>query len=255
MIVTDGKRQADLSAFAQAEIKDFNSLPKVYEKRLYQNIELILREASEFFMQRGDLHKTLRDIARRLGEAGIPYTVIGALALAQHGFVRMTLDVDLLLTREGLAAFKSLCLGRGYVPAFEGAQPLFRQMERKRQTFRAVETGVRIEIITSGEYPGDGLPKPVSFPDPSESSVDIGGIRVLTLERLVELKLASGMSAPHRRRDLADVQDLIRVLGLKAEFAEQLDASVRASYRQLWDEADLPDKLQETWGRSVRGNL
>ena len=122
------------------------------------------------------------------------------------------------------------------MPAFEGAQ----------KTFRAAGTGVRIEIITSGEYPGDGLPKPVSFPHPSESSVDIGGIRVITLEWLVELKLASGISAPHRRRDLADVQDLIRALGLKEEFAEQLDASVRALYRQLWDEAQLPDKLQES---------
>jgi len=209
--------------------------PRSYEKRLHRSIEFILWEAGEFFMQRGDLYKTLRNITRRLDEAGIPYAVIGAFALAQHGFVRMTLDIDLLLTREGLAAFKSLCLGRGYVPAFEGAQ----------KTFRAAETGVRIEIITSGEYPGDGLPKPVSFPDPSESSVDIGGIRVITLERLVELKLASGMSAPHRRRDLADVQDLIREKGLKAEFAEQLDASVRALYRQLWDEAHLTDKLQE----------
>jgi len=148
----------------------------------------------------------------------------------------MTQDIDLLLTREGLAAFKSLCLGRGYVPAFEGAQ----------KTFRSAETGVRIEIIISGEYPGDGLPKPVSFPHPLESSGDIDGIRVITLERLVELKLASGMSAPHRRRDLADVQDLIREKGLKEEFVEQLDASVRSLYRQLWDEAHLPDKLQES---------
>ncbi|MBI1924891.1 hypothetical protein HYR99_11665 [Candidatus Poribacteria bacterium] len=213
-----------------------NSRPESYEKRLRQSAELVFREASEYFMQRGDLYKTLQDITRRLDDAKIPYAVIGALALAQHGFVRMTLGIDLLLTKEGLAAFKSLCLGGGYVPAFEGAQ----------QTFRAAETGVRLEIITSGEYPGDGLPKPISFPDSDTSSVDIGGIRVIALERLVELKLASGMSAPHRRRDLADVQDLIRALGLKAELAEGLDASVRPLYRQLWDEAHLPDKLQES---------
>jgi len=140
---------------------------RVYEQRLRQSFDLVLQEASEFFMQRGDLYKTLRDVTRRLDEAGIPYAVIGALALAQHGFVRMTLDIDLLLTKDGLAAFKALCLRRGYVPAFEGAQ----------KTFRAVETGVRIEIITSGEYPGDGLPKPVSFPDPAKSFVDIVGFR------------------------------------------------------------------------------
>lgn len=217
-------------------MKNFNTLLESYEKRLCQSAELVFREASEYFMQRGDLYKTLQEITRRLDDAKIPYAVIGALALAQHGLVRMTLDIDLLLTKEGLTAFKSLCLGRGYVPAFEGAQ----------KTFRATETGVRLEMITSGEYPGDGLPKPISFPDPETSSVDIGGIRVIALERLVELKLASGMSAPHRRRDLADVQDLIRALKLKAEFAEGLDASVRPLYRQLWDEAHLPDKLQES---------
>jgi hypothetical protein len=144
-----------------------------------------------------------------------------------------------------------LCLGRGYVPAFSGAQ----------KTFRATETGVRIEIITSGEYPGDGLPKPVSFPDPQTSSVDRGGIHVVTLERLVELKLASGMTAPHRRRDLADVQDLIRTLGLQVDFAEQLDASVRTLYRQLWEEAHSPDPLQESqwniniWGESDESDV
>jgi len=42
------------------------------------------------------------------------------------------------------------------------------------------------------------------------------------------------MSAAHRLRDLADVQDLIGVLGLPAEFAEELDESVRGEYRRLW---------------------
>jgi len=63
----------------------------------------------------------------------------------------------------------------------------------------------------TGEYPGDGLPKPVAFPDPTAPgvTVEIEGIRVVTLEKLIELKLALGMSAPYRLRDLADVQDLI----------------------------------------------
>jgi hypothetical protein len=90
------------------------------------------------------------------------------------------------------------------------------------------------------------LPKPVRFPHPREASIEIGGIRVITLERLVELKLASGMTAAHRLRDLADVQDLIRELGLPAEFAEKLDESVRPVYQKLWSQAQSPDKLQGT---------
>jgi hypothetical protein len=157
------------------------------------------------------------------------------MALAQHGFARMTLDIGLLLTVEGLAEFKNRYLGRGYVPAFPGA----------RKTFRDTQAGVRIEVITSGEYPGDGRPKPIAFPDPREASVEINGLRVVSLERLVELKLASGMTAPHRLRDLADVQDLIRALRLPSDFAEALDASVRPLYRQLWEQAQSRDAIQE----------
>jgi hypothetical protein len=61
------------------------------------------------------------------------------------------------------------------------------------------------------------------------------GYRVIILEKLIELKLASGMTAPHRLRDLADVQDLIATLGLPLELEEQLDNSVRNEYRRLWE--------------------
>jgi hypothetical protein len=53
------------------------------------------------------------------------------------------------------------------------------------------------------------------------------------LPRLIELKLASGMTAPDRLRDLADVQELIKVKGLTEDFADGLDESVREKYREL----------------------
>jgi hypothetical protein len=207
-----------------------------YEQRLRQDPDLVIHEASLFFGGHGDLHKTLRELTRRLNELGIPYALIGGMALAQHGFVRMTEDIDILLTPDGLAAFQDKLLGRGYVLAFRGAE----------KTFRAAETGVRIEVITTGEYPGDGLPKPVAFPDPAIASLERGNYRVITMEKLIELKLASGMTALHRRRDLADVQDLIRVLRLSADISERLDASVRDLYAQLWREAQLKDDFLET---------
>jgi hypothetical protein len=116
-------------------------------------------------------------------------------------------------------------VGRGYAPLFPGA----------KKGFRDIETGVEIDILTQGEYPGDGKPKPVSFPNPATASTEIDGIRIVTLDKLVELKLASGMTAPHRLRDLADVQELIKLHGLGAEFTEQLDPYVRSKYLELWD--------------------
>jgi hypothetical protein len=184
-----------------------------------------LRQVDEFFMESSPVHKTLREVVRRLAEDQIDYAIIGGMALALHGFVRPTEDVDLLLTREGLEKFHQELVGRGYVPLFPGA----------RKHFRDAETGVKVEFITSGEYPGDGKPKPVVFPEPKDVAVDLAGYRVVSLESLIELKLASGLTAEHRKlRDLADVQQLIEVLNLPSDLSRRLDASVRDEYLRLW---------------------
>jgi hypothetical protein len=115
-------------------------------------------------------------------------------------------------------------IGLGYVPAFEGA----------RKRLRSTRENVSIEVIVAGEYPGDGRPKPVSFPVPATSSTEIDGVRVVTLEKLVELKLASGMTAPDRLKDLADVQELIKVRGLSADFAAMLNSYVQDKFLELW---------------------
>ena len=207
-----------------------------YEARLQDDYLTLLKEASNYYMERGDVFTTLQHLTRRLDEERIPYALIGGLALAAHGFVRMTQDVDILMTREGLDNFKQRFLGRGYVLAFSGAE----------KTFRDTKTQVRIEILITGDYPGDGKPKPVAFPDPSIVFTERGGMRVIPIERLIELKLASGMSAPYRLRDLADVQDLITTLKLPLEFAERLDASVRETFLKLWNNThgDSPNEPQ-----------
>jgi hypothetical protein len=184
-----------------------------------------LRQVDEFFMNTSPVQQTLRNLARRLSESQIDYAVIGGMALALHGFVRPTQDVDLLLTREGLEKFHEDLVGRGYVPLFPGA----------RKHFRDTETGVKVEVITTGEYPGDGKPKAVVFPVPDDVAIDAGACRVVRLETLLELKLASGLSAEHRQlRDLADVQQLIEMLDLPAELSQRLDESVRDEYLRLW---------------------
>jgi hypothetical protein len=183
-----------------------------------------LREASQFYLTQGNVYDTLRRLTRRLDAEAIPYALVGGMALAAHGFVRMTQDIDILMTAEGLAEFRDRCVGRGYAQEFNGAQ----------KSFCDTLTHVRIAIITTGEYPGDGKPKPVVFPDPASSSIEQQGARVITLEKLIVLKLASGMTAPDRLRDLADVQDVIVLLNLPEDLAERLDAFVSAKYRELW---------------------
>jgi hypothetical protein len=43
------------------------------------------------------------------------------------------------------------------------------------------------------------------------------------------------MTAPHRLRDLADVQELIKIRRLAADFAERLDPYLRDKYLELWN--------------------
>lgn len=187
---------------------------------------LAYEEGVRFFRGKGLMNKTLRRLARDLEARGIAYNIIGAIALNQHGYQRFTVDIDVLLTPDGLRRFTEELVGRGYRPAFEGA----------RKQFKATAENITVDVITSGEYPGDGKPKPIVFPDPATYPVEINGIQTLALPQLVELKLASGMTGRGRLKDLADVQELIRVLGLSAEFAEQLDPFVQPKYRELHSE-------------------
>jgi hypothetical protein len=94
---------------------------------------------------------------------------------------------------------------------------------------------VRIEFLVSGEYPGDGKPKPVAFPQPDKATVEIDGIPCLNLPELINLKLASGMTNPGRLRDLADVQQMIVTLNLPADFAIHLHPFVQAKFNELWE--------------------
>jgi hypothetical protein len=181
-------------------------------------------EGSRFFMEQGPIFQTLRRLSARLDEAGIPWVLVGGMALVAHGYRRFTEDVDILLSPDGLAAFRNHLLGRGYVPRFAGAE----------RTFTDTETGVRIEVLASGDFPGDGKPKPVAFPNPEDVRFERDGLWLIRLEPLIELKLASGLSAEHRLRDLADVQDLIRRLELPLDLADALHPSVADAYRGLW---------------------
>lgn len=168
-----------------------------------------------------DVHAALKRLTAALEEDGIPYAIVGAMALNAHGYRRVTTDVDVLLTPEGLEQFKRKRLGLGWVDRFPGSKGM------------RDSSGVKIDVLLTGHYPGDGKPKAVRFPDPSVAIAG-DGFRVLSVRHLVELKLASGMTNPDRLKDLADVQELIRHAGLPRALGEELDASVRAKYDEIW---------------------
>ena len=95
--------------------------------------------------------------------------------------------------------------------------------------------------MIAGDFPGDGQPKPVAIPRPSAASVAGEKYHVITLRVLVELKLASGMTAPHRMQDLTDVMRLIHVAKVPLSFAEELNPYVRSKFNELWEIAQHVD--------------
>jgi len=195
----------------------------------------IYAEGLRYFMGEGTLNKTLARLSSELDERGIDYMVIGAVALLAHGYPRFTEDIDLVMTAEGLRKFHEELIGLGYAPAFPGA----------KKRIRSTADGVSIEVMITGEYPGDGKPKPVSMPAPAAASTELDGVRFVTLEKLIELKLASGISAPDRLKDLADVQELIKIRKLDADFAAKLDPYVRTKYLELEEAVRKSTSIQE----------
>ncbi len=193
-----------------------------YETRLNADPRWALSEGSRHFEQKSAVQETLRRIAQRLDAIGVTYAISGGMALFQHGYRRFTEDVDVLVTREGLAKAHESLIGLGYLPTVPGGRNL-----------RDTESGVRIDFLIAGDFPGDGKPKPVAFPDPAAAAVEHDGIRYLGLATLIDMKLASGMTSPSRLRDLSDVLELIRVLSLPASFVERLSPYVRGKFVEL----------------------
>lgn len=196
---------------------------------MQQELAGMLREIDLFFSGESKVQRTLEPIATRLRELDIDFALAGALAVGVRGHLRVTVDVDLLITAEGLSRFKTHWLGRGYVEQFPGSRGV-----------RDSETGVPIDFLIAGEFPGDGRPKSVCFPDPASVPQTEGSYRILDLRTLIELKLAAGLSASDRLQDLADVLALVRANRLPESFAEVLDPFGREKYRELWRAAQNP---------------
>ncbi len=194
-----------------------------YTQRMNADINWALREGSMFFQNEGEVQASLRRITARLNDLGIDYAVVGGMALFLHGFRRFTEDVDILVTREGLAKLHAALEGSGYRPPFTGSKNL-----------RDTENGVRIEFLVAGEFPGDGKPKPVAFPEPEAAAIEKDGVRFLNAASIIELKIASGMTGKGRTKDLGDAEQIIMLLNLPQEFAGQLNPYVRERYDELW---------------------
>jgi len=183
-------------------------------------IELLRRD----HVHSQDIASALEFLREAMGREGIPFALIGALAMRHHGYTRFTEDIDILTTREGLDRIHERLVGRGLLPRAPGLRKKLRQTQYK----------VNIDVIAAGENAGSNE-SPILFPSPEgEGFIEREGIRVASLETLIALKLTSGVWAS-RLKDLADVQELIRANGLDEGFANRLPPPLRPAFQDLLD--------------------
>jgi hypothetical protein len=104
-----------------------------------------LSEGSRHFEEDSAVFKALHNITQHLKSLGISYAVVGGMALFRHGLRRFTEDVDILVTKEDLKKIHEKLEGLGYLPPFTNSKHL-----------RDTQLGVKIEFLTTGDYPGDG---------------------------------------------------------------------------------------------------
>lgn len=184
-----------------------------------------LKEIDMFFQGRDPVHKTMRRLAKRLEKAGIPYAVVGGMAVYAQGYRRTTNDVDFLVTPEGLAEFR-----RRFVPKNYTTHP------RRSRRFLDRTSQITVDFLVTGRFPGSGKPGPIAYPEPEAVGQAIEGIQFVDLVTLVQLKLAA-----RRYQDFADVVNLIRANGLDESFAGGLHQTVRQDYIECLEEKRRED--------------
>lgn len=122
-------------------------------------------------------------------------------------------------------SFSSALLGKGYA-----------RIRNRPRRFLDRISGITIDFLVTGLFPGNGEPGPIAYPDPDEASKTIDKIQVVDLVTLVQLKLAA-----RRWRDFADVVELIRYNRLDEPFSARLHSSVRGDFIECLEEKRRED--------------
>jgi hypothetical protein len=171
-------------------------------------------------------HATLRRLIKRLRKANITHAVMGGMAVYVHGHRRLTDDVDVLVTAEGLDEFRRLFVPKNYdvVP-------------RRPRRFIDKANGIGLDFLVTGLHPGRGGPMPITFPDPAAVRQQIGDIDYIDLQTLIQLKLAA-----RRYQDFADVVKLIDAHHLDESYLERLHPFVRQDFIECLEEKRRDDE-------------
>lgn len=162
---------------------------------------------------------TARTAVAVLADHEIPHLVVGGIAVQEHGYPRVTTDVDLVVP-DVLEAVEFLTADlSGPFARVAGCED---RVEDRRN-------GVFVDLLPAGRVLKQGCKVP--FPNPT-ASTEI--LQIANLEELISLKLDSWANSPSKRlRDKADVNELILRRKLPRDLA--IASAVRPLYIETWD--------------------
>lgn len=145
----------------------------------------------------GKLHQDFKEFIKLLNEDEVEYLVVGAFAMAFHGFPRFTGDIDFWINNSEKNAKKVFSTIKKF--GFPVDKLSEKDFSSKDIIFQMGFPPVRIDVITSVE----GLNFNKSFPDRIEKVID--GLKVCYINKkdLMKNKKAAG-----RKKDLADYEIL-----------------------------------------------
>jgi hypothetical protein len=165
------------------------------------------------------LEQTARTAIETLADHDIPHLIVGGVAVQEHGYPRVTVDVDIVVPDilEALEYLTASVTG----PFFRVPDCETRVEDRRN--------GVFVDLLPAGKVLQRGCKVP--FPEPKRVTDQV---QIVSLEELISLKLDSWATAPHRRhRDKTDVIELILRRKLPRDLA--VAPVVRALYLETWD--------------------
>jgi predicted nucleotidyltransferase len=148
------------------------------------------------------LNEDYREMLQCLSDEGVEFLLVGAYALAAHGYPRATMDIDVwVMPSPDNAAAVLRALERFGAPS----QGLTREDLQKEDTiFQIGVAPRRIDIITGAS----GLNFAETLARSSKITIEGIDLRIPSIEDLIRNKRASG-----RTKDLADIEALESLRG------------------------------------------
>lgn len=163
--------------------------------------------------------RTAQAAVAKLADYDIPHLIVGGVAVQEHGYPRLTIDVDIVVP-DVLEAVEFLTAD--LTGPFKRVQGCADRVEDRRN-------GVNVDLLPAGRVLKRGCRVP--FPQPTKSSE---ALQIVSVEDLISLKLDSWAASPTRRlRDKADVTELILRRKLPRDLA--VAPAMLAAYQETWD--------------------